>query len=223
MDYGAIDLHARYSWVRLVTADGQGVLEQRVTTTREALRGVFEGRPALRVLVENSTESEWVAQTLEGCGHEVIVASPKYPLDVRPSRPADQNRSAGSAGARGGLPPGDLSPRAPRGRRATAAAARAPGARAVGADTDPVDQSAARPAAAGRVSIAQRGEPHRPAALCDGLGTTACGARCPPVLTLLETIGAHVRACDAQLKEAAAADGVVQRLMTAPGVGRSPR
>ena len=54
MDYGAIDLHARYSWIRIVTADGQAVMEQRVATTRDALRGVFAGRPALRVLVESS-------------------------------------------------------------------------------------------------------------------------------------------------------------------------
>ena len=62
----------------LSTADGQRVLVQRVTTTREALRGVFEGRPALRVLVESSTESDWAAQTLEGCAHEVIVAFAEY-------------------------------------------------------------------------------------------------------------------------------------------------
>jgi transposase len=32
----------------------------------------------MRILLESSTESEWVAQHLEGLGHEVIVADPNY-------------------------------------------------------------------------------------------------------------------------------------------------
>ena len=32
----------------------------------------------VRVLLEATTESEWVAQTLEQLGHEVIVADPNY-------------------------------------------------------------------------------------------------------------------------------------------------
>jgi transposase len=80
MEYGAIDLHARYTWIRLVTADGVVTLERRVLTTREQLITVFGGHPRARVLIESSTESEWVAQTIEGCGHEVVVASPSYAL-----------------------------------------------------------------------------------------------------------------------------------------------
>ena len=41
---------------------------------------VFAGGRPLRVLLESGTESEWVAQTLEACGHEVIVADPNYAL-----------------------------------------------------------------------------------------------------------------------------------------------
>ena len=80
MHYGAIDLHKRYTWIRLVTADGVVRLERRVSTTREALTAAFHGQPVTRVLIESSTESEWVAQTLEACGHEVVVASPGYAL-----------------------------------------------------------------------------------------------------------------------------------------------
>lgn len=36
------------------------------------------GRAGARILLEVSTESEWVAQCLEACGHEVIVADPNY-------------------------------------------------------------------------------------------------------------------------------------------------
>lgn len=80
MEYGAIDLHQRYTWIRLVTADGAEILEKRVATTREALTVAFAGRPRARILIESSTESEWVAQTIEACGHEVVVASPGYAL-----------------------------------------------------------------------------------------------------------------------------------------------
>jgi len=77
MEYGAIDLHKKESQIRIVTASGQ-VIDHRITTTRERLAHVFWGRPRMRILVEASTESEWVAQHLEGMGHEVIVADPNY-------------------------------------------------------------------------------------------------------------------------------------------------
>ena len=80
MEYGAIDLHLRYSQVRIVRADGSVVLERRISTTRESLTAVFQERARMRVIVETGTESEWVAQTVEACGHEVIVVDPNYTL-----------------------------------------------------------------------------------------------------------------------------------------------
>jgi transposase len=80
MEYGAIDLHLKASLIRIVDADGVVVLDRTIATTRAALTQVFKGRAALRVLLESGTESEWVAQTVEACGHEVIVADPNYAL-----------------------------------------------------------------------------------------------------------------------------------------------
>lgn len=77
MEYGAIDLHKKESQIRIVTQEG-AVIDHRIATTRERLAHVFWGRPRLRILVEASTESEWVAQHLEQMGHEVIVADPNY-------------------------------------------------------------------------------------------------------------------------------------------------
>ena len=77
MEYGAIDLHKKESQIRIVTKSGQ-VIDHRVATTREQLTHLFWGRPRMRVLVEASTESEWVARCLEGLGHEVIVADPNF-------------------------------------------------------------------------------------------------------------------------------------------------
>jgi len=80
MDDGAIDLHARYSWIRIVTAEGKAVLERRVTTTRASVAEVFAARAPMRVLIESSTEIEWVAQVIEAAGHEVVVGDPSYAL-----------------------------------------------------------------------------------------------------------------------------------------------
>jgi transposase len=78
MEYGAIDLHARRSQIRIVREEGAVVLERRVDTSRDDLERIFAPRSPMRVLIESSTDSEWVAQHLETLGHEVIVADPNY-------------------------------------------------------------------------------------------------------------------------------------------------
>ena len=79
MEHGAIDLHKKESQVRILTESGE-VIDQRIRTTRDRLTALFWGRPHGRILIEASTESEWVAQHLETLGHEVIVADPNYGL-----------------------------------------------------------------------------------------------------------------------------------------------
>ena len=60
MMYGAIDLHLRYSEIRVVDADGRVVRERRVVTSRETLTAAFAGLGELRVLLETGTEvSGW--------------------------------------------------------------------------------------------------------------------------------------------------------------------
>jgi len=77
MDTIGLDLHKRESQLCTLHADGR-ITEQRIVTSRERLMAVFAHRPSARILLEASTESEWVAQCLEGFGHEVIVADPNY-------------------------------------------------------------------------------------------------------------------------------------------------
>jgi transposase len=77
VEYGAIDLHKKERQIQILTEGGK-VSDYRIATTRERLAHVFWGRPRMRILVEASTESEWVAQHLEELGHEVIVADPNY-------------------------------------------------------------------------------------------------------------------------------------------------
>src|SRR5688500_15605032 len=76
--YGAIDLHARYSQIRVIDAEGRVLREQRIPTMRARLTEAFAGLGPVRVLLETGTESEWVAQALEAAGDAVIVADPNY-------------------------------------------------------------------------------------------------------------------------------------------------
>jgi transposase len=97
MKYGAIDLHKKESQVQLLTDDGE-VVDRRIPTQREALTEAFAAYPRVRILVEASTESEWVASHLEALGHEVIVADPNYtPMYGRRSRRIKTDRRDVSA------------------------------------------------------------------------------------------------------------------------------
>ena len=78
MEYGAIDLHLRRSQIRIIDETEHVVFDRRVDTTRAEFTRVLGDRARMRVLLESSTESEWVAQHLESLGHEVIVADPNY-------------------------------------------------------------------------------------------------------------------------------------------------
>jgi transposase len=79
MQHGAIDLHRRSSVICL--DNGQGSYQdESVSSTRVGLTAFFAGRPHCRILIESSTESEWVARLLEELGHEAVVASPSFEL-----------------------------------------------------------------------------------------------------------------------------------------------
>ena len=78
MVYGAIDLHMRYSQIRIIDDSGAVLRDQRVMTSRERLVKAFDGLGPMRILVETGTESEWVAQALEAAEHEVVVVDPNY-------------------------------------------------------------------------------------------------------------------------------------------------
>jgi transposase len=77
MEYGAIDLDKRESQVRILSESGE-VVDRRIQTTRDRFTAMFGARLRMRILLEASTESEWVAQHLESLGHEVVVADPNY-------------------------------------------------------------------------------------------------------------------------------------------------
>ena len=77
MEHIGIDVHKRESQICILTPEGE-MIERRIQSTRQKFTAMFTDRPPARVLLEATTESEWVAQTIEQWGHEVIVADPNY-------------------------------------------------------------------------------------------------------------------------------------------------
>ena len=72
-----IDVRERESRLCIITVDGE-VIEQRIRSERERFAEVLGTRARVKILLEASTESEWVARCLEELGHEVIVADPSF-------------------------------------------------------------------------------------------------------------------------------------------------
>src|SRR5215216_6648249 len=77
MQYIGLDLGKTSSQICILSEDGVFV-ERRIKTERESFAQLFGQRPESFILVEASTESEWVARCLEEFGHQVIVADPNF-------------------------------------------------------------------------------------------------------------------------------------------------
>lgn len=78
MEYVGFDLGKVNSQICLITEEGE-IVEKRIKTERETLAQFFGQRCGeIRVLIEASTESEWVARFLEEIGCQVIVADPNF-------------------------------------------------------------------------------------------------------------------------------------------------
>ena len=92
MDHIGIDVHKRESQIYIL-AEGGEVIEPRIRTEPERFDAVLGTRPRARIVLEASTDSEWVARCLEGLGHEVIVADPNFaPMYATRSRKVKTNR-----------------------------------------------------------------------------------------------------------------------------------
>jgi transposase len=92
MDHIGIDVHKTESQLCILGA-GDELIERRVRTTPERFAAVLGDRPRARILLEASTEREWVARCLEQLGHEVIVADPNFaPMYAARSRKIKTDR-----------------------------------------------------------------------------------------------------------------------------------
>jgi transposase len=68
MDHIGIDVHKRESQIYIL-AEGGEIIEHRIRTDPERFAAVLGSRTRARMLIEASTDSEWVARCLEALGH----------------------------------------------------------------------------------------------------------------------------------------------------------
>lgn len=219
MVYGAIDLHARYSQLRIIDAEGRVLREHRVRTSAERLVGVFSGQGPMRILLETGTESEWVAQALEAAGHTVIVADPNFaPMYGDRQRKVKTDRRDVAALAEAN--------RQGWYRRAhrTSAAQRA--VRQLLRSRRHLVELRSGTVSLIRALLRQRGY-RLPSGSCEHVPARLASVVLPPDLAetvaalrrTLETLTTEIAGLDARLQTQAQADAVVPRLQSVPGVG----
>jgi len=66
MDHIGIDVHKRDSQL-CILAEGGELIERRIRTEPERFAAVLGERPRARIVIEASTDSEWVARCLAAC------------------------------------------------------------------------------------------------------------------------------------------------------------
>lgn len=87
-----LDLHKLQSQLCIGHDDGT-LEERRIATRRDRFTEVLSAYPNSAILLEASTESEWVARHLEQLGHQVIVADPNFaPMYATRSRRTKTDR-----------------------------------------------------------------------------------------------------------------------------------
>jgi transposase len=69
-----MDLGDRFTYYCILDEAGEVLVEQKLPTTKPAMKQVFGRLPCSRVALETGAHSPWVSRQLTGLGHEVIVA-----------------------------------------------------------------------------------------------------------------------------------------------------
>ncbi|MBI4500565.1 MAG: IS110 family transposase, partial [Gemmatimonadetes bacterium] len=218
MDNIGLDLHKRESQLCILTEDGE-VIERRIVTSPERFTAVLGGRPRARILLEASTESEWVARHLEALGHEVIVADPNFaPMYATRTRrvKTDQRdaRTLAEACRLGAF------------RRAHRLSEVQRHVRAELAVRDVLVRTRTRYVAVIKALVRRdglrlpSGEPERTATKLVALPLAPpLAEELGPLLALLAPLNAQIDAADQRLATLATGDPVVARLTTAPTIG----
>ena len=218
MDTIGLDLHKRESQLCILTDDGE-VVERRIVTSRERFTAVLGGQPRARILLEASTESEWVARHLESLGHEVIVADPNFaPMYATRRRGVKTDRRDARTLAE--------ACRLSAYRAIHRASAAQRHVRAQLAVRDALIRTRTRYVSVVRaltrrdgLRLASGGPEHLEAKLAALPLAPPLQAEIAPLRVVLAPLNAQIDHADAQLAATAAGDPLFARLRTAPGIG----
>src|SRR6266446_5998484 len=87
-----VDLGDRWSFYCVLDEAGKIILEQKVSTTPEAMKETVERIPRSLMALETGTHSPWVSRLLKELGHEVLVAhAQKVELISKSNRKDDRH------------------------------------------------------------------------------------------------------------------------------------
>jgi transposase len=221
MEIIGLDLHKRETQLCRRQADGR-IVDERIPTTRACFTAALGGIAPARILLEASTESEWVAAHLEQLGHLVTVADPTFaPMYATLSRRIKTDRRDAralmDACALGAYRPAYRLSAARRHVRTELAV------------RDTLVRTRTRWIALCRTRVralglrVPSGAGHtfaaRVAVLDLATRAPTLGAALAPLVALSPALEAQIGASAARLATLAAADPVITRLATAPGVG----
>lgn len=218
MEHIGIDVHRNQSQICILGAQGERV-ERRVHTDRGRFCEVLGDRARARILIEASTESEWVARCLEAMGHEVIVADPNFaPMYATRSRRVKTDRrdartlaEACCLGAYHAAHRTSDGQRHVRAQLAVREALVRTRSRYISLVRSLLRREGIQIRSGTAKTFAQRvGE----AELLEPLASEIA-----PVFAVLELVNEQIQRCDEELARLAREDADIRRLATVPGVG----
>lgn len=218
MDFIGFDLGKVSSQVCIITEDGE-LIERRIKTDREHIAELLGTRFPARLLIEASTESEWIARYLEELGLEVIVADPNFAsMYATRSRKVKTDRrdarTLAEACRLGAYRPAHRTSDKQRHVRAQLAVREAlvrTRSRYISIISTLVRRDGLRISSGHATAFLKRLERVQlPAALSKEIG---------PLVVLLQTLNEQIKRADEQLAQLVKEDEVVARLCTVPGVG----
>jgi transposase len=219
MDFIGFDLGKVSSQVCVIAEDGE-LIERRIKTDREHISELLAQRAPARVVIESSTESEWVARYLEELGLEVVVADPNFAaMYATRSRKVKTDkrdaRTLAEACRLGAYRPAHRTSDRQRHVRAQLAVREAmvrTRSRYISLISTLLRRDGLRIHNSGYVPSFLKRLAHLelPAAL---------GEEIAPLLVLLRSLNEQIKRADEKLAQLAEGDEVVARLRTVPGVG----
>lgn len=218
MDMIGLDLHKRESQLCMLTEEGE-IVERRIVTSRERFTAVLGDRAPARILLESSTESEWVARHLESLGHQVIVADPNFaPMYATRRRGVKTDRrdartlmEALRLGAYRAIHRASVAQRHVRAQLVVRDALIRTRTRYVNVVRALTRREGLR---------VPTGDPeHLERKLMELELDPALADELAPLRVVLEPVNAQIEAADAQLAATAGADARIARLRTVPGIG----
>ena len=214
-----LDLGDRQSSLCLIDAAGVVIEERSVATTPEGLQRLFGTRPAARIVLEVGTHSPWVSRQLTSYGHDVYVANPSAMYGARRRTKRNDRMDAAYLARLGRVDVQLLHAIRHRGEQTQAHLAQLRArdqlvktrTQLINHVRGSVKSVGLRLPTTSAEAFAKRAAAHLPLALTDAL---------TPLLTMITTLTAQIRAFDAQLEQLAQAEyPETQRLRQIAGVG----